>query len=353
MRIGKITENVLKRSVWKQIHNGKYKNGAAGYTDCALFRAEDINEGTSKEGTKSEILPEILSSVFCVTARVLACGKYAVTGACNNILAGGGKPLQVLLSITLPSDAQESVLRQIMKDAQEAANAFGAEIAGGHTEVSSAVKWPLVSVSAVGYKTGTDKRKNTSSKELKNPLKNEDDTLDIIVTKWIALSGTAMLAEEKGDLISKRYPAFIKEAGISFGKMDYLSIADEAKIAADNGALLMHDISSGGIFAALWELGQMAGLGMDVDLKAIPIRQETVEITDVFDVNPYLLASAGSLLIAAKDGSRIVKALEAEGIPATIIGKLTKGNDRIIRNEDETRFLDLPQSDEIHKVLAD
>ena len=97
----------------------------------------------------------------------------------------------------------------------------------------------------------------------------------------------------------------------------------------------------------------MTGLGMDIDLKKIPIRQETVEITDVFDVNPYLLASAGALLIVAQDGNKMVSALEKEGIPGVVIGRLTQGNERIIRNEDETRYLDLPQSDEILRILSD
>lgn len=361
MRIGKITENVLKRSVWKQIHNGKYKNGAAGYTDCACFETDDINEDF-----------DIVSSVHTVTVNSSYSGKYAVITACNNLIAGGGEPLQILISITLPADAQEAVIRKIMNDAQDAAAYYKAEIAGGHTEVSGLVKAPLVTATAIGYRTKegiisesksesdleSDPESfdiyslNKSFSDKKALLSKSDREYDIVVTKWIALSGTAMLAEEKGDIIRKRYPSFIIDAGLSFGKMDYLSVYDEARIAALNKAVCIHDISSGGIFAALWELGQMTGLGMEVDLKAIPIRQETVEITDVFDLNPYLLASGGSLLIAAFDGGKMVKALEEEGIPAAVIGKLVKGNDRIIRNEDETRFLDLPQSDEILKVLV-
>lgn len=324
MRIGKITENVLKRSVWKQIHNGKYKNGAAGYTDCACFEID-------KRG--------VLSAIHTVTAGATHSGKYAVVGACNNILADGGKPVQVLLSITLPKDEQEGVLRTIMQDAEYAANAYGAEIAGGHTEVSASASRPLVTATAVGYG--------------KTIIKEKIKGGDIVVTKWIALSGSAMLAEDKGGDIKKKYPPFIIDAGLSFGKMDYLSVASEAQIADSNEALLTHDISSGGIFAALWELGQMTGLGMDIDLKKIPIRQETVEITDVFDVNPYLLASAGALLIVAQDGNKMVSALEKEGIPGVVIGRLTQGNERIIRNEDETRYLDLPQSDEILRILSD
>lgn len=369
MRIGKITENVLKRSVWKQIHNGKYKNGAAGYTDCACFGTNEIDTQVPKDKNKEDQSNiedkeenlnshkdiEVLSSVHTVTANVKHCGRYAVVCACNNIFAGGGRPRQILLSITLPADCEEQVLRQIMKDAEEAAIYNGAEIAGGHTEVSEAVNHPLVTATAIGYKEvfGQDDRNINLGKPKAGRSSHVEGAAgcDIVVTKWISLMGCAMLAEEKKEMIMQKYPSFIIDAGLSFGGMDYLSIKDDARIAIDNNAVCIHDVSSGGIFAALWELGQMTGCGMEVNLKAIPIRQESVEITDVFDVNPYLLASAGALLIATRDGSLMVDSLAQEGIPAAVIGKLTEGNDRIIINEDETRFLDLPQSDEIHKIF--
>ena len=45
----------------------------------------------------------------------------------------------------------------------------------------------------------------------------------------------------------------------------------------------------------------------------------------------------------------MVEALQAEGIPATIVGRFTDSNDRLILNEDETRYMDRPQRDEIYK----
>ena len=49
----------------------------------------------------------------------------------------------------------------------------------------------------------------------------------------------------------------------------------------------MHDITEGGVFGAFWEMASGAGVGLEVDLKKIPIRQETVEICNYFGVNPY------------------------------------------------------------------
>lgn len=51
------------------------------------------------------------------------------------------------------------------------------------------------------------------------------------------------------------------------------------------------------------------------DLKKIPIRQETVEICEYFDVNPYGLISSGMMLMASADGNALVLALQEAGIP--------------------------------------
>mgnify|MGYP002229688185 FL=1 len=83
----------------------------------------------------------------------------------------------------------------------------------------------------------------------------------------------------------------------------------------------MHDITEGGIFGALWELAQGADVGLDVDLKKIPIRQETVEVCEQFGLNPYLLMSSGAMLIGTKQGEILVRKLGEAGIPGTVIGQ--------------------------------
>ena len=132
----------------------------------------------------------------------------------------------------------------------------------------------------------------------------------------------------------------------------YLSVVPEAKIAVETGVSAMHDVTEGGIFGALWEMAEASGVGLEIDLKKIPIRQETVEVCEFFGVNPYLLISSGCMLMAAQDGNHLVRELEKAGIKATIIGKATAGNDRVLLNEDERRFLEPPKTDELYKVIG-
>ena len=56
------------------------------------------------------------------------------------------------------------------------------------------------------------------------------------------------------------------------------------------------------------------------------------------------------MLIATTDGNGMVLELEKVGIPATVIGKATDGNDRVLLNEDERRFLETTQTDELYNL---
>ena len=116
---------------------------------------------------------------------------------------------------------------------------------------------------------------------------------------------------------------------------------------------LMHDIHRGAVFfGAFWEMASGAGVGLEVDLKKIPIRQETVEICNYFGVNPYQIMSSGSMMIAADDGHELVRKLEQAGIHAAVVGRTNSGNDRILRNGEDVRYLDKPQPDELYKVMG-
>ncbi|MBO5657534.1 MAG: hydrogenase maturation factor, partial [Agathobacter sp.] len=122
--------------------------------------------------------------------------------------------------------------------------------------------------------------------------------------------------------------------------------------AVKMGVAAMHDVSEGGVFGALCEMAQAANVGLTIELKKIPVRQETIEISEFFDINPYKMLSTGSLLMGTEDGNALVLALEAIGVPAVVIGKATDSNDKVLVNEDERRFLETTQTDELYKALV-
>ena len=323
MRTGKITENALKRSVLKEIQT-KYKGlkSAAVGSDCAF----------SKE-------KKVFSAVCPVSYGISDGAYYAVCKAAGALFCQGLVVDHVTLSVLLPVEFEERALKQIIRDAVAAVRDVGVTYSGGHTETTGAVNRPVLTANAVGYQGGG--RALFDEK----PVAGQD----LVVTRWVGLEGTAMLAKEKLVELSSRYPVpFIEEAA-AFKK--YIALRQDAEAAIVEGAAAIHDLSQGGVFAGLWEMGVRAGCGMRVDLKKIPIRQETIEICEFFELNPYQLLSGGAMLIAADDGEKLADALVRRGIPAVMIGSLTSGNDRILVNDDEERFLEMPQSDAILTVL--
>lgn len=327
MKIGKVPENVLKRSVMKQLH---YKRdevilGPGIGEDCAaLALAED------------EIL---VMSTDPITGTAKDIGKLAIQITANDLASAGAEPIGVMLTILLPDGTREIALKRIMEQMECACREAKMQILGGHTEVTAVVNQPVVNVAGV-------------AKAKKGSLISTAGAragMDIVVSKWVGIEGTMIFAKEKEAELKEHFPADFVDTAIGFDR--YLSVVPEAAVATQSSVAAMHDVTEGGLFGALWEMAEASGVGLEIDLKKIPIRQETVEICEYFDVNPYGLISSGMMLMASADGNALVLALQEAGIPATVIGRATEGNDRVIIRDEERRFLEPPKTDELYKVL--
>ena len=99
-------------------------------------------------------------------------------------------------------------------------------------------------------------------------------------------------------------------------------------------------------------MAEASETGLRADLRAIPVRQETIESCEFFDLNPYNTDSAGALLVAVEDGFGLVSVLEREEIHAAVIGRTNDGNARIIYNQGNKSYLDRPQKEELEKVFG-
>ena len=328
MKVGKVPENVLKRSVMKQLHftRDEVVLGPGIGEDCAAIALEP-----------DEIL---VMSTDPITGTTKDIGKLAIQITANDLASSGAEPIGVMLTILLPDGTREIALKRIMEQMEQACGDAHIQIMGGHTEVTKVVNQPVVSV------TGVAKAKKGQIVTTAGAKPG----MDIVLTKWIGIEGTTILAKEREAELKEYFPPAFVDVAISFEQ--YVSVVPEAAVATKSGVSAMHDVTEGGIYGALWEMAEASGVGLEIDLKKIPIRQETVEICEYFDVNPYGLISSGSMLMAAEDGESLVKDLCEAGIPATVIGKAVAGNDRVIIREDERRFLEPPKTDELYKVLG-
>lgn len=324
MKIGKISESVLKRTIIKEI---TYKNKA-------------VRQGAAV-GSDGSVLADcgrdIVSAVGAVSGELVMSAERAFAAAVNSVAAKGAEPVSALVSILLPETSKESQLRAAMVRLNALGAAVGVQISGGHTETVQGVYQPAVTVTALGYMYMTNNMKHIYTGE-----KRQSAGLDIVMAGETGLEGTAVLAVQRESELRKRFTQSYIDKAKTFA--DDMIMVHEAAVAVQHGARAMHDTSRGGVFGALWELGEYLRCGMNINLRSVPIRQETIELCEYFDMNPYFICSSGALIIATEHGEALCRSLREGGRTAEVIGETVEGHDKTIINNDERRYLESPKS---------
>ena len=326
MEIGKEPEAVLKRAVFRQIHTRREEVlvGAGVGEDCAALQLGP-----------DEVF---VLSTDPITGTDKNTGELAVQITANDLASAGAEPVALLLTVLLPVTADEPMIRRLMKEVDEACEKLHIQVVGGHTEVTAVVNQPVISVTGIG-KAKKGHLVTTGGAGIGD---------DVVATKWIGIEGTSIIAREKEQELLERFAAPFVEEAKNFDR--FLSVVPDAAAAVKSGVTAMHDVTEGGIYGALWELAEASGVGLEIDLKKIPVRQETIELCEYYRLNPYQLISSGCMLMTAPDGRRLVRDLEKAGIHATLIGRCVDGKAKKILNGEDTAYLERPKTDELYKI---
>ena len=334
MKCGKLTESIYDRSVRKILKS----NGAGLRADCAVLAGNAAYDGILSGQALA------FGTDKRTAARAYLAAVNHVIACCANRAAFGLFDTSASMTLMIPERMREIKVRMMMEAAALQADETGIPILSCNVQVLPAVAQMVVScvISA-----GLEKRSEGNVVSMKKKTLIEED---IVMTKWLGLEGTAFMAAGSRKELCDRYPSDIVDTAADFYK--YLSVAPEAATAVKSGADYLLALREGGVYGGLWQLAANNGVGLVADLKRIPVRQETIEVCEYFDLNPYELMAGGSLLILSQNGGELVRALDAAGVPAAVIGRTTQGNDRIIRHGEEVRFLESANEDEIFRYRA-
>ena len=243
-------------------------------------------------------------------------GHYAVNVNANDVATMGARPRWFLASLLLPEGFEDKKVRRIFDGLASACRSSGVSLAGGHTEVTSAVARPVM----VGTMLGTVPRRR-----LVRPERTREGDV-VLMTKRLAIEGTAIIARERrrraervlGRRRAARARSMLYKPGIS--------VVPEAMAAAGAAPVhAMHDPTEGGFISGIRELSMATGLGVEVREDRIPVYGETREICREFGLNPLGLIASGSLLIVAspRSSKRIAAALRRKRIECADIGRMT------------------------------
>ncbi len=250
-----------------------------------------------------------------ITFATDAIGWYAVNVNANDIAAMGATPLFFLATVLMPAGQADAVMAEsIFRSVHEAAAALGITVCGGHTEITPAVRQPVV----VGVMLGEVSRAELVRSSGLAP----GDAL--VLTKGLAIEATAIIAREKAPQVRARgYSDEMIERCANYLHDPGISVVRDARVAcAAGGVRAMHDPTEGGVASGLLELALASGVGLEVHSAAIPVARDTVRLCTEFRLDPLGAISSGALLIGCRADSAagIVAALQQEGITASRIG---------------------------------
>jgi hydrogenase expression/formation protein HypE len=275
-------------------------------------------------------------------------GWYAVHVNANDLVTTGAVPRWFLATVLLPEEGSgEELVEEILRQMHDACSVLGISLVGGHTEITYGLDRPMV----IGQMLGEVEREKlvTSSGAMVGDA--------LVLTKGIAVEGTSIIAREKeAELLERGYvdefiarsQAYLREPGIS--------VYREARLASREFEVhAMHDPTEGGLATGLSELAQAAQVGLMVEEEQIKVLPECRVLCEEFDLDPLGTIASGALLLslAPEMADGLIGALDAESIPAAIIGRVVDEMEGMrIKGRQGMRALPVFPRDEIAKLFA-
>jgi hydrogenase expression/formation protein HypE len=301
--LSKLSLDVLQRRVFP----------FAQATDPDVVLGSAFGEDVALTRVGGDIL---VSHVDPIVGAVGEIGWLAVHVACNDVAAAGVAPRWLLLLVLVPRLEDEELLGQIMHDASSAAQEVGASIVGGHTGYSVGISRPLVAVTALGTASGRE------------PVRTGGTRVGdhVLVTKGIALEGTAILAQDFAD-VARGLGLSEEELEEGSRVMAKVSVLPEALVLAENGVTAMHDVTRGGILETLLGIARLSAAGIEVAFPRLPIPPIVSRFARAFRFDPLQMISSGTLAVTVPPErvARVSAVLEELGTPFAFVGHVTDG----------------------------
>ena len=330
--MSKFSLDVLQRRVFPfaRVDDPDVLLGAAFGEDVSLTRVGD------------EVL---VSHVDPIVGAIGDIGWLAVHVACNDVATAGVTPRWILLLVLVPRMEDEELLEQIMRDASRAAGEIGASIIGGHTGYSAGLSRPLVAVTALGTASGREPVRSGGARVGDH----------VLVTKGIALEGTAILAHDFADVALR---LGLSEEDLAEGGrvMAEVSVAPEALALAAQGVTAMHDVTRGGLLETLLEIAYLSEVGIAVESARLPIPDIVSRFAEAFQFDPLRMISSGTLAVTVPPErvDDVSHTLEEVGTAFAFVGQVVEGTGvRVLQNGKTIHYTEIRcEEDELARMWA-
>ena len=226
-------------------------------------------------------------------------GYRAVTAALSDLAAMAAQPLGILVALALP-ESRRAEIEALADGIGEAVTAAGTVVLGGNVTASDALG---LTTTVLGHAFAPLTRSSLAPGDV------------LYATGRFGGPGAALAAWRSGHRLSDRHRERFARP---------VARLREARWLADRGATAAIDVSDG-LASDLEQLAVASGVGLDVDLAAVPL---------VEGVNgPIAAAGSGEeyeLIVGARSAMDTAEFERVFGIPLSAIGRATSADGGVI-----------------------
>lgn len=238
-------------------------------------------------------------------------GKIAVCGTVNDLAVGGARPLYLTAAFIIEEGTEVALLRRIVASMQTEAQKADVRIVTGDTKVVGRGMADTVFVTTAGVGVIPAGRQMEASKIRAGDV--------AIVNGVLGDHGAAILAARGDMALSAEIVSDCQGLGCLV----------EAVIAAAPDVRAARDATRGGVASALNEMAEAAGVAIEIDETALPIRTEVKGMCEILGLDPLYLANEGTLVLFVPEdqADAALAAMHAlpEGRGAVAIGRALDG----------------------------
>ena len=265
-------------------------------------------------------------------------GELAINGTVNDLAMSGAQPLYLSAAFILEEGLPMAELAQLIESMSSAAKAAGVAVVTGDTKVVNRGSADKLFITTTGVGLVPDGVKISAS--------NARAGDQIILSGTIGDHGMAVFSkreglEFEGSIVSDTAPLYkLVRAMLEAGEIHAL-----------------RDPTRGGLATSLCEIAVASGVGMELDSRAIPVREDVKAACEILGMDPLYVANEGKLVafVDASSADAVLKAMCAlpEGRDAVVIGQAVQAHGGMVLLKTEiggTRLLDLPFTEQLPRI---
>jgi hydrogenase expression/formation protein HypE len=266
-------------------------------------------------------------------------GTLAVNGTVNDLAMGGAEPLFLSLAFILEEGLPMEILRRVVESVRAAAALAGVIVVTGDTKVveKGSGDGLFVNTSGIGLVPG----------DLRLSADQARPGDFVLLSGAIGDHGITILSQREG----LEFESEIQSDTTALHRL----VANMLRASASIRCL--RDPTRGGLSSSLNEIAERSKVSIELQERAIPIRDEVQGACEMLGLDPLYVANEGKL-VAIVDSTAADAILEAmrrnpAGREARIIGRVNEGNPGMVTMRTRlgtSRIVDLLSGDQLPRI---